>query len=181
MNYGYISKGCKLDNSESFNFLKLSFRNIEDLRANFVHYYSFLESNFLTFLLYVRPGWLNWFWQFLCEELSSFNPKGFYYSYAWSRSLCKGRTSFYTWLSYYVSSDTYLCFRLGLLQSVPHFFFHHRSISSLCTASDSISSNIDQVLSIDPFANMFVIGDFNVHHKDRLTQTDYLKRPYSDG
>ena len=23
--------------------------------------------------------WLNWFWQFLCEELSSFNLKGFYY------------------------------------------------------------------------------------------------------
>ena len=24
-----------------------------------------------------KPGWLHWFWQFLCERLPSFNPKGF--------------------------------------------------------------------------------------------------------
>ena len=24
-----------------------------------------------------KPGWLNWFWQFLCEKLSSFNLEGF--------------------------------------------------------------------------------------------------------
>ena len=72
-------------------------------------------------------------------------------------------------------------FLIMFLQILTHFFFHHRSISSLCPASDSISSNIDQVLLIDPSANMFIIGDFNVHHKDRLTQTGYLKRPYSDG
>ena len=34
---------------------------------------------------------------------------------------------------------------------------------------DSISSNIDEVLSIIPSANVFVFGDFNVHHKDWLT------------
>ena len=39
----------------------------------------------------------------------------------------------------------------------------------LCTVFDSISSNIDEVLSINPSANAFVIGDFNVHHKDWLT------------
>ena len=32
---------------------------------------------------------------------------------------------------------------------------------------DCISSNIDEVLSIDPFANLFKFG--NVHHKDWLT------------
>ena len=36
----------------------------------------------------------NWFWQFLCERLCSFNPKGFWYLYVCSRSLCEGRTSF---------------------------------------------------------------------------------------
>ena len=41
-----------------------------------------------------KAGWVNWLWQFLCERLSSFNPKGFYYLYAWSRSLYEGRTSF---------------------------------------------------------------------------------------
>ena len=40
---------------------------------------------------------------------------------------------------------------------------------SLCTVFDSISSNIDEVLSINPSANVFVLGDFNVHHKDWLT------------
>ena len=35
--------------------------------------------------------------------------------------------------------------------------------------SDSISSNIDEVLSVNPSANVFVFGDFNIHHKDWLT------------
>ena len=39
----------------------------------------------------------------------------------------------------------------------------------MCTVFDSISSNIDKVLSINPYANIFVFGDFNVHHKDWLT------------
>ena len=39
----------------------------------------------------------------------------------------------------------------------------------LCTVFDSVSSNIDEVLSINPSANVFVFGDFNVHHKDWLT------------
>ena len=31
-----------------------------------------------------------------------------------------------------------------------------------------ISSNIDEVLSINPSANAFVFGDLNIHHKDWL-------------
>ena len=42
-------------------------------------------------------------------------------------------------------------------------------LSSLCTAFDSISSNIAEVLSINPSANVFAFGDFNVHHKDWLS------------
>ena len=34
---------------------------------------------------------------------------------------------------------------------------------------DSISSKLDEVLSINPSANVFVFGDFNIHHKDWLT------------
>ena len=34
---------------------------------------------------------------------------------------------------------------------------------------DSVSSNIDEVLSINPSTDVFVFGDFNVHHKDWLT------------
>ena len=36
-------------------------------------------------------------------------------------------------------------------------------------AFDSISSNIDEALSINPSPNMFFFGDFSVHHKDWLT------------
>ena len=40
-----LSKGCKPDNFESHNSLKLSFTNICGLRLNFVECESFLESN----------------------------------------------------------------------------------------------------------------------------------------
>ena len=88
------------------------------------------------------------------------------------------------------SADSYLCFRLALLHSVSHFFFLYRSPWSLCTDFDSTSSIIDEVLSINPSANVFVFGDFNIHHKNWLTYsggTDRsgelidLKRPYSGG
>ena len=65
------------------------------------------------------------------------------------------------------SADSYLCFRLALLHSVSYFFFLYRSpSSSLCTGFYSTSSNRNEVLSINPSANVFVFGDFNIHHKD---------------
>ena len=68
------------------------------------------------------------------------------------------------------SADSYLCFRLDLLHSVSYFFFLYQSPSSLqCMVFDSVLSNIDEVLSINPSANVSVFGDFNVHHKDWLT------------
>ena len=68
------------------------------------------------------------------------------------------------------SADSHLYFRLAILHSVPYFFFLHQSPSlSLCMVFDSISSNIDEALSVNPSANVFVFGDFNVHHKDWLT------------
>ena len=58
------------------------------------------------------------------------------------------------------SADFYLCFRLALLQSVSYFFFLYQSPSlSLCTIFDSISSNTDGVLSMNPSANVFVFRD----------------------
>ena len=61
------------------------------------------------------------------------------------------------------------CSRLALLHSVSYFFFLYQSpSSSLCTVFHSMSSNIDEVLLINPSANVFVFSDFNVHHKDWL-------------
>ena len=68
------------------------------------------------------------------------------------------------------SADSYLCFRLALLHLVSYFFFPCQSPSSaFCMVFDSISSNIDEVLSLNPSANVFVFGDFNDYHKDWLT------------
>ena len=39
----------------------------------------------------------------------------------------------------------------------------------MCTVFDSVLSKIDDVLLINQSANAFVFGDFNIHHKDRLT------------
>ena len=106
-----LSERCKPDNSEPHNSLKLSFTNIWWLRSNFVKCESFLESTLLTFLLYARQlGWLNWFWQFLCEGLSSL--------YAWSCSLCERRTSLWTGFISRKLCGFFLRFRIALLHSV---------------------------------------------------------------
>ena len=49
------------------------------------------------------------------------------------------------------------------------FFLYQSPSSSLCTVFDSISSNIDEGISINPSANVIIFGDFNVDHKDWLT------------
>ena len=59
-----------------------------------------------------------------------------------------------------------------------YFFFLYQSPSrSLCTVFDSISSNIDEVLTINPSANVFVFGDFNLHHQDWLTYSSGTDQP----
>ena len=81
----------------------------------------------------------------------------------------KKRASFSTGL---ISRKLY-----GFLLMFSNLFFFYRSPSSLCTVFDSISSNIDEVLPINPSANVFVFGDFNVHHKDWLTYSGGTDRP----
>ena len=123
-------------------------------------------------------GWVNWFWQFLCEGLTSFNLKRFYYLYARSCSLCERRTSFGQGLPLGNSADSYLCFRLALLHSMSWFFFLYQSPSSLlCTVFDSISFSIDEILLINPSANVFVFEDFNVLHKDWLSYSGWTDKP----
>ena len=63
------------------------------------------------------------------------------------------------------------------LHSVSCFFFLYRSPSLyLCTVFDSVSSSIDEILSINPSENVFVFGDFNVHHKDWSTYSGRIDR-----
>ena len=94
MNYGLLSKACKPDNFESHNSLKLSFTNSRGLRSNFIDYESFLESNSPDVFALCETN--------LDDSIDSgnfsvrgINLKVFYYSYAWSCSLCERRTFFY--------------------------------------------------------------------------------------
>ena len=173
-------EACKPDNFELHNSLKLSFTNIRGLRSNFADCESFLESNSPDILA-------------LCEtnlndliDSGNFSVTGYLPLIRKDSSTHKHGLPVYEReglllardLSLEKSADSYLCFRLALLHSVSYFFFLYRSpSSSLCTAFDSISSNIDKVLSINPSANVFVFGDFNVHHKDWLTYSGGTDRP----
>ena len=170
-----LSKACKPDNFESHNSLQLSFTNIRGLRSNFVVNLS-LNQTLLTFLLCVYDS----------IDSSNFSVRGYLPLIRKDSSThmhglavyVKEGLPFARDLSLENSADSYLCFRLALLHSVSYFFFLYRSPSSLlCSVFDSISSNIDQVLSINPSANVFVFGDFNVHHKDWLTYSGGTDRP----
>ena len=69
-------------------------------------------------------------------------------------------------------------FRLALLHSVSYFFPLYQSpSSSLCRVFDSISSNIEEVIWINPSANFFIFGDFNIHYNDWLTYSGETDRP----
>ena len=64
------------------------------------------------------------------------------------------------------SADSYSFFQMALLRSVSYFLFLYQSPSlSLYIVFNYISSNLDELLSINPSARVFVFGDFNVHHK----------------
>ena len=118
-----LSKECKLDNFESHSFVKLSFMNIQ---ASFEFYWKWIFPLIkLWHSCYTcdKLGWLNWFWQFFCEKLSSVNPKGFCNSYAWSCSLCERRTFFCTRLISIKFCEFLFIFWLALLHSVSYFFF----------------------------------------------------------
>ena len=167
-----LSKACKPDSFGSHNSLKLSFTNILGLCFNFVDCESFLESN--------SPDILT-----LCDiNLDDSTDSGNFSVRGYLLLIQKDSSTHMHGLAVYVkeglpfawelslenSADSYLCFQLALLHSVYYFVFVYQSpSSSLFMVFDSVSSNINEVLSINPSANVFVFGDFNIHHKDWLT------------
>ena len=143
-----LSKGRKPDNFESQNSLKLSLTNIRGLRSNFDECESFLESN--------SPDILG-----LCEaNLDDSTESGNFFVTSYLSLIRKDSITHMHGLAVYVKKGLPfardLCFRQALLHSVSYFFFLHRSSSSsLCTVFDSLSSIIDEVLSINRSANAF--------------------------
>ena len=157
-----LLKAYKLDHLELHNSLKLSFTNTWGLRSNLVECKPFLESNSRDNLA-------------LCEtnlddsiDSGNFSMRGYlpliqkdYSTHMHGLAVyLKEGLPFARGLSIENSADSYLCFWLALLHSVSCFFFLYQSpSSSLCTAFDSISSNIDEVLLVNSSANIFVFRD----------------------
>ena len=172
MNYSLLSKACKTDNFESHNPLKISFTSIQGLHSNFVDCESFLESISTDILALCKTN--------LDDSIDSgnFNERC-YLPLIWKDSIThmyglainvNEGLPFALALFLKNSADSELCFQLALLHSVFYFIFLYWSPSlSLCT--DSTSSNIDKVLSINPSVNVFVFGDFHIHHKVWLTDS----------
>ena len=176
------------------NSLKFSFTNIQGLCWNCVECESFLESNSLDILAICETNFNDSIdsgklsvvdYLSLIQKDSNIHMYGFVvyamegFPFAWDLSLES-------------SVDSYLCFWLALLHTLSYFLFLYRSPSLfLCIIFDSVSSNIDEDLWINPSAKVLFFGGFNIH-KDWLNYcggTDrpaellkffYLKWPYSD-
>ena len=71
-----------------------------------------------------------------------------------------------------------LMLQFALVHSVSYFFFPYWSSSLfLRMVFNAISSNIDEVPSVNWSDNVFVFEDFNVYHKDWLTYSGRNDRP----
>ena len=88
-----LLKGCKPDYFESHNTVKRSFTSTQGLCSKFVEWI-FLRIKFSWHSSLCKTN-LDDFWQFFCEGVSSFDSKGFHYSYECSCNLCEGH--FCTW------------------------------------------------------------------------------------
>ena len=117
-------RGCKPDNFEPHNSLKLSFTNIRGFRSNFVQCGSFLESNSPDIFA-------------LCEtnlddsiDSGNFSVRGYLpltrkdsitHMHGLAVNVKEG-LPFAQDLFLEKSADSYLCFQLNLLHSVSYFF-----------------------------------------------------------
>ena len=166
-----LSKGCKPDNFESQNSLKLSFTNIRGLCSNFGECQSLLEANSPDILALCKTNLDdsicsgNFFVRRYLPLIQKDSVTDMYGLVVY----VKEELPFARDLSLENSAYCYLCFRLALRYSVFCFFFLYRPHSLFwCKVFNAISSNIDEVLFINPSVNVFVFGDFNTHYKNRI-------------
>ena len=169
-----LSKACKPDNNfELHNSLKLTFTNTRGFRSNFVDCESFLESNSPDIIA-------------LCEtNLDDSIDSGNFSVTSYLPLICKDSIAHMHGLAVYVKDGLSFAQDLHLENSTDLTFVFdwplsgllYQSPSSLCTVLDSISSGIDEVLLINPFANVFFYGDLNILHKDWLTYYGGTDKP----
>ena len=162
-------------NFETHNSLKLSFTNICGLRLSLVECKSFLESN--------SPGILA-LWEINLDDsidscslsvtgyLNLIHKDSMTHMHGLAIYIKEG-LPFAQDLSLENSTDSYSCFQPALLHSTSYFSsLYQLTCVSLCMVFDFISSNIDEVLPINPSANVF-----RVYHKDWLTYSGRTDRP----
>ena len=122
--------------------------NILGLRSNFVEFESLLESNSPDIVALCETNLDDSIdsGNFLVRGYLPLNRKDFITYMHGLAVYVKEGLPLALDLSLQNSVDSYLCFRLALLDSVSYFFFLYRlpSLSS-CTVSDAIASNIDDV------------------------------------
>ena len=151
--------------------LTISFSNIRGLRSNFSDVESFLYQNSPDILA-------------LCEtNLNSDIPSDDFLVPGYLPLSRKDSVNHMHGLGLFIhenlpiarefdledSKESFMCFRLSLLRSTSYLYFLYRSPSSQdCSVIQSISESIDKALSIRQSANIFVFGDFNIHHENWL-------------
>ena len=139
------------------NSLKFSFTNIQGLHSNFVDCESFIEWNFPDILA-------------LCEtNLDGSIGSGNFSVRGYLPLIRKDSSTHMHRLAVYVKKGLPFERELSLQiltcvfdwlyfsQCLTSFFPYRSPFSSLCTVFDSISSNIDEVLSINQSANVFFL------------------------
>ena len=131
----------------------------------------FLNQN-LTFLLYVKQTWMT-------QLILAFFLWGVIFLHSKRILLIICMTSQFMWKKDFLLTGTYLKKTLLILTYVFDWLYFTLCLTSSSSTDhlfhldpqfNSISSNIDEVLSINSSANVFVSGDFNVYHKDWFWQ-----------
>ena len=148
---GIFSEAHKPDDIESHNSLKLSLINISGLLSNFVGCESFFELNFPDIPALCETNLDN------STDWGNLSGKGIFFQLMYLILQFMWRRDLLYW------KDSCLSFRLSLLQLVSYFFSSINHIICLCARFEAISSNIDEVFSTNPSANVLVFGDFNFH------------------
>ena len=201
-----LSRRCKPDYFESHKSLKLSFTSIWSFCLTFVESESFLEwnspdipalcetnlddsidsGNFSVsgYFPSVQEDSVTHMHCLMHGHIHTQYPYLYAYSYAWSYAwtYVKGGFPMAQDLSWENFANSYLCFRLALLRPVSHFFFLCWLFSlSSCTVFHAISSNIDELLSINLSAYMFVFWDETEIRTDWVGLSDHLRDvPWED-
>ena len=64
------------------------------LKFRWMWIFPWIKGSWHACSMWDKFWWLNWFWQFLCEGLPSFNPKGICHSHTWFCILWERGASF---------------------------------------------------------------------------------------